>query len=177
MSVDNPDHKLDRECFIVRDHNRRALAYVYCEEEPGRRRRRIAGDPPGPEGLQSPKGEVSLRRYPAVARQCDFGPAGSWKRPAMSQPRPWARFGCPGPLPWISRHCKRSSDCLNAIAGLNLGSRASAQSAAPGLNAASRLSATDATALLYGPDYKKLAIFLGTIMLKGAAKNGKGKKR
>jgi hypothetical protein len=45
------------------------------------------------------------------------------------------------------------------------------------MNAPSGLSATDATALLYGPDYKKLAIFLGTIMLKGAAKNGKGKKR
>jgi hypothetical protein len=24
-------------CFIVRDHSRRALAYVYFEEEPGRR--------------------------------------------------------------------------------------------------------------------------------------------
>jgi hypothetical protein len=24
-------------CFIVRDHNRRALAFVYCEDEPGRR--------------------------------------------------------------------------------------------------------------------------------------------
>jgi hypothetical protein len=24
-------------CFIVRDHNRQALAYVYFEEEPGRR--------------------------------------------------------------------------------------------------------------------------------------------
>ena len=24
-------------CFIVRDANRQALAYVYCEEEPGRR--------------------------------------------------------------------------------------------------------------------------------------------
>ena len=23
-------------CFIVRDHNGQALAYVYCEEEPGR---------------------------------------------------------------------------------------------------------------------------------------------
>jgi hypothetical protein len=60
-SVDNPDHKLDREYFIVRGHNGLALAYVCCEEEPGRRRRRIAGDPPGPEGLQGPKGEVSLR--------------------------------------------------------------------------------------------------------------------
>ena len=26
-----------RACFIVRDANRQALAYVYCEEEPGRR--------------------------------------------------------------------------------------------------------------------------------------------
>jgi hypothetical protein len=25
------------ECFIVRDANGQALAYVYCEEEPGRR--------------------------------------------------------------------------------------------------------------------------------------------
>jgi hypothetical protein len=24
-------------CFIVRDHNGQALAYVYCEDEPGRR--------------------------------------------------------------------------------------------------------------------------------------------
>jgi hypothetical protein len=24
-------------CFIVRDANRQALAYVYCEDEPGRR--------------------------------------------------------------------------------------------------------------------------------------------
>ena len=24
-------------CFIVRDHNRQALAFVYCEDEPGRR--------------------------------------------------------------------------------------------------------------------------------------------
>ena len=24
-------------CFIIRDHNRQALAYVYYEEEPGRR--------------------------------------------------------------------------------------------------------------------------------------------
>ena len=27
----------DRSCFIVRDNNRRALAYVYFEQEPGRR--------------------------------------------------------------------------------------------------------------------------------------------
>jgi hypothetical protein len=27
----------DHRCFIVRDHNRQALAYVYYEEEAGRR--------------------------------------------------------------------------------------------------------------------------------------------
>jgi hypothetical protein len=27
----------DRSCFIVRDNNRQALAYVYFEEQPGRR--------------------------------------------------------------------------------------------------------------------------------------------
>ena len=36
-SVDEADPKLDRRCFIVRDANRQALAYVYFEEEPGRR--------------------------------------------------------------------------------------------------------------------------------------------
>jgi hypothetical protein len=36
-SVEEPDPKLDRQCFIVRDGNRQALAYVYFEEEPGRR--------------------------------------------------------------------------------------------------------------------------------------------
>jgi hypothetical protein len=29
--------KLGQDCFIVRDANGQALAYVYCEEEPGRR--------------------------------------------------------------------------------------------------------------------------------------------
>ena len=36
-SVDEANSKLDRRCFIVRDANGQALAYVYCEEEPGRR--------------------------------------------------------------------------------------------------------------------------------------------
>jgi hypothetical protein len=36
-SVDDPAPKLGRQCFIVRDHNGQALAYVYFEEEPGRR--------------------------------------------------------------------------------------------------------------------------------------------
>ena len=35
--VEEPDPKLDRRCFIVRDANGQALAYVYFEEEPGRR--------------------------------------------------------------------------------------------------------------------------------------------
>jgi hypothetical protein len=35
-SVDDPDMKLGQDCFIVRDANGQALAYVYFEEEPGR---------------------------------------------------------------------------------------------------------------------------------------------
>jgi len=36
-SVDEADSKLDRRCFIVRDANGQALAYVYCEGELDRR--------------------------------------------------------------------------------------------------------------------------------------------
>ena len=36
-SVDEADSKLDRRCFIVRDANRQALAYVYFEGELDRR--------------------------------------------------------------------------------------------------------------------------------------------
>jgi hypothetical protein len=36
-SVDDPDMKLGQDCYIVRDHNGQALAYVYFEDEPGRR--------------------------------------------------------------------------------------------------------------------------------------------
>jgi hypothetical protein len=36
-SVDDPDLKLGQDCFIIRDANGQALAYVYFEEEPGRR--------------------------------------------------------------------------------------------------------------------------------------------
>jgi hypothetical protein len=36
-SVDDPDIKFGQECFIVRDANNQALAYVYFEDEPGRR--------------------------------------------------------------------------------------------------------------------------------------------
>jgi len=31
------DGRRDRSRFIVRDHNGQALAFVYCEDEPGRR--------------------------------------------------------------------------------------------------------------------------------------------
>ena len=36
-TVDDSDMKLGQECFIVRDGNGQALAYVYFEDEPGRR--------------------------------------------------------------------------------------------------------------------------------------------
>ncbi len=36
-SVDDPDVKLGQDCYIVRDANGHALAYVYFEDEPGRR--------------------------------------------------------------------------------------------------------------------------------------------
>ena len=36
-SVEEPDPKLGQSCFIVRDANGQALAYVYFEDEPGRR--------------------------------------------------------------------------------------------------------------------------------------------
>jgi hypothetical protein len=36
-TAEEPDPKLDRQCFIVRDANGYALAYVYFEGEPGRR--------------------------------------------------------------------------------------------------------------------------------------------
>ena len=36
-SVDEADSKLDKRSFIVRGRQRQALAYVYFEDEPGRR--------------------------------------------------------------------------------------------------------------------------------------------
>jgi len=36
-SAEEADPELDRRCFVVRDANGQALAYVYFEEEPGRR--------------------------------------------------------------------------------------------------------------------------------------------
>ena len=36
-SADDPDTKMGQDCYIVRDANGHALAYVYFEEEPGRR--------------------------------------------------------------------------------------------------------------------------------------------
>jgi FtsP/CotA-like multicopper oxidase with cupredoxin domain len=35
-SVDGPDTKLGQDCYIVRDANGQALAYVYFEDESGR---------------------------------------------------------------------------------------------------------------------------------------------
>ena len=46
-SVEEPNPKLARQCFIVRDANGQALACVYCEDEPGLTRdeaRRIAAN-------------------------------------------------------------------------------------------------------------------------------------
>ena len=37
IAARQPDPRLDRQCFSVRDANGQALAYVYFEEEPGRR--------------------------------------------------------------------------------------------------------------------------------------------
>jgi hypothetical protein len=36
-SVDDPDTKLGQDCYIVRDATGYPLAYVYFEDEPGRR--------------------------------------------------------------------------------------------------------------------------------------------
>jgi hypothetical protein len=36
-TVEETDPKLSRQCFIVKDHNGQSLAYVYFEDEPGRR--------------------------------------------------------------------------------------------------------------------------------------------
>jgi hypothetical protein len=36
-SIEDPDPQLERQCFIVRDHNGQALAYLHFEEEKGRR--------------------------------------------------------------------------------------------------------------------------------------------
>ena len=36
-SVDDPDTKLGQDCYNVRDADNHALAYVYFEDEPGRR--------------------------------------------------------------------------------------------------------------------------------------------
>jgi hypothetical protein len=36
-SVEDPDPNLDRQCFIIRDADGHALAYVYFEDERGRR--------------------------------------------------------------------------------------------------------------------------------------------
>ena len=44
-SVDDPDVKLGQDCYIVRDANGYPLAYVYFEDEPGRRSAATFDDP------------------------------------------------------------------------------------------------------------------------------------
>ncbi len=36
-TIEEPNPKLQRQCFIVRDADGQALAFVYCEDEPGSR--------------------------------------------------------------------------------------------------------------------------------------------
>jgi len=61
-SVEQPDPKLERQCYIIRDADGDALAYVYFEDEPARRvaahlltrgeaRRNIAMRPSAPRGV------------------------------------------------------------------------------------------------------------------------------
>ena len=38
-SVEDPDPQVERQCFIIRDHNGQALAYVHFEDQSGRRDR------------------------------------------------------------------------------------------------------------------------------------------
>jgi hypothetical protein len=64
-------------CFIVRDANRQALAYVYCEEEPGRRSaahlltrdeaRRIAANIANPEAPETTSGHLWPGAGPSAA--------------------------------------------------------------------------------------------------------------
>jgi hypothetical protein len=44
-SVDDPDMNLGQTCFIVRDHDGQALAYVYFKEEKGCRAVLPSGSP------------------------------------------------------------------------------------------------------------------------------------
>ena len=65
-SVGEPDPKLDRQCFIVPDHNGQALAYVYFEAEPDGARRRTSS--PATKRGASPPTSPSCRSCCAVRR-------------------------------------------------------------------------------------------------------------
>jgi hypothetical protein len=58
-SVEEPDPKLDRSCFIVRDTNGQALAYVYFEDEPAGARRRTSSPATRPGGSPPTSPELS----------------------------------------------------------------------------------------------------------------------
>jgi hypothetical protein len=83
-------------CFIVRDHNGQALAFVYCEDEPGRRAtgklltrdeaRRIAvniaklPDCCGRLSLLMRFAPWPLVGYPLVGMTCGQGPLGACRQ-------------------------------------------------------------------------------------------------
>jgi hypothetical protein len=56
-SVDDPDMKLGQDCYVVRDANGHALAYVYFEDEPGTA---IGGAPDDAGGGAADRGRMSL---------------------------------------------------------------------------------------------------------------------
>jgi hypothetical protein len=60
-----PPWSVDEEnaaCFIVRDHNGQALAYVYFEDEKGRR---LRGASPHPRLIRNPRGSRLQGQMPA----------------------------------------------------------------------------------------------------------------
>ena len=80
-SVDDPDKKLGQDCFIVRDANGQALAYVYFEGE--------AGTPFPP--FERPWSLWRNQDYLAAFmqwRQCKPRVGGKWPRSRGPRPQP-----------------------------------------------------------------------------------------
>jgi hypothetical protein len=89
-SVDDPDMKLGRECFIVRDAS---PAYVYFEDEPGRP---LGGAPAHP---RRGAADRSQHRQAAGAAAAALSLARHAARPASENPPRQATFDrdqCPG---------------------------------------------------------------------------------